>query len=161
MKKLTAFIMALTCVLGLAGCSSTKTFEMEDVQKIDLISVDGKKAEISDTDALNELRKEPSVVKTYEVTDSELAEEYWENNELVTMVKYYEMSDGTWKTDDYTYQYRLEVTGRMNNAYKDSTFVFLSNTTDITFEQAWKASGFSSNMDDYFKEEDAKFVAMK
>ena len=32
---------------------------------------------------------------------------------------------------------------------------------DITFEQAWKASGLSSNMDDYFKEEDAKFVAMK
>lgn len=103
-------------------------------------------------------QKEPSVVKTYEVTDSELA---FENDELVTMVKYYEMSDGTWRTDDYTYQYRLEVTGRMNNADKDSTFVFLSNTKDIIFEQAWKASGLSSNMDDYFKEEDAKFVAMK
>lgn len=103
-------------------------------------------------------QKEPSVVKTYEVTDSELA---FENDELVTMVKYYEMSDGTWKTDDYTYQYRLEVTGRMNNADKDSTFVFLSNIKDITFEQAWKASGLSSNMNDYFKEEDAKFVAMK
>lgn len=103
-------------------------------------------------------RKEPSVVKTYEVTDSELA---FENDELVTMVKYYEMSDGTWKTDDYTYQYRLEITGRMNGAEKDSTFVFLSNSKDITFEQAWKASGLSSNMDDYFKEEDAKFVAIK
>ena len=104
---------------------------------------------------------EPSVVKVYEVTDSELAEEYFENNKLVTMVKYYEMSDGTWKTDDYTYQYRVEVTGRMKNADKDSTFVFLSNTKDITFKQAWKASGFSSDMDDYFEEEDAKFVAMK
>ena len=103
-------------------------------------------------------QKEPSVVKTYEVTDSELT---FENDELVTMAKYYEMSDGTWKTDDYTYQYILEVTGRMNNADKDSTFVFLSNIKDITFEQAWKASGLSSNMDDYFKEEDAKFVAMK
>ena len=103
-------------------------------------------------------QKEPSVVKTYEVTDSELT---FENDELVTMVKYYEMSDGTWKTDDYTYQYILEVTGRMNNADKDSTFVFLSNIKDITFEQAWKASGLSSNMNDYFKEEDAKFVAMK
>ena len=106
-------------------------------------------------------QKAPSVIKTYEVTDSELTEEYWENNELVTMVKYYEMSDGTWKTDDYAYQYRLEITGRMNGAVKDSTFVFLSNIEDITFEQAWKASGFSSNMDDYFKEEDAKFVALK
>ena len=103
-------------------------------------------------------QKEPSVVKTYEVTDSDYA---FENDELVTMVKYYEMSDGTWKTDDYTYQYRLEITGRMGGAVKDSMFVFLSNIKDITFEQAWKASGFSSNMDDYFKEEDAKFVAMK
>lgn len=105
--------------------------------------------------------KEPSVVKTYEKTDAELAEEYFADDELVTMVQYYEMSDGTWKTDDYTYQYRLELTGRMNNAEKDSTFVFLSNIKDITFEQAWKASGLSSNTADYFKEEDAKLVAMK
>ncbi len=106
-------------------------------------------------------QKEPSVVKTYEVTDPELTEEYWENNELVTMVKYYEMSDGTWKTDTYTYLYRLEVTGRNKAADKDSTFVYLSNIKDITFEQAWKASGFSSNTEDYFKEEDARFVALK
>ena len=105
--------------------------------------------------------KEPSLVKVYEVTDSELVSEYWDNNELVTMVEYYEMSDGTWKADDHTYQYRLEITGRMNNAAKDSTFVFLSNIEDITFEQAWKASGFSSNMDDYFKVEDVTLVAMK
>lgn len=104
---------------------------------------------------------ELSVVKTYEVTDSELAGEYWDNDELVTMTTYYEMSDGTWKTDDHTYRYRLEITGRMGGAKKDSTFVFLSNIEDISFEQAWKASGFSSNMDDYFKAEDAKFVAMK
>lgn len=105
--------------------------------------------------------KEASVIATYEVTDADYAEEYWNTNQLVTMVKYYKMSDGAWKTDDYTYQYRLEITGRMNDADKDSTFVFLSNTKDITFDQAWKASGLSSNMDDYFKEEDAKFVAMK
>ena len=103
-------------------------------------------------------QKEPSVVRTYEVTDSEDA---FENDELVTVVKYYKMSDGTWKTDDYTYQYRLEITGRLNGAVKDSTFVFLSNSKDITFEQAWKASGLSSYLDDYFKEEDAKFVAVK
>lgn len=49
----------------------------------------------------------------------------------------------------------------MNNAAKDSTFVFLSNIEDITLEQAWKASGLSSNRNDYFEAEDAKFVAMK
>lgn len=103
-------------------------------------------------------QKEPFVIKTYEVTDSETA---FENDELVTMVKYYEMSDGTWKTDDHTYQYRLEITGRMGGAAKDTTFVFLSNMEDITFEQAWKASGLSSNMNDYFEPEDAKLVALR
>ncbi len=106
-------------------------------------------------------QKGASVVQAYEETDSDFVEECWENDQLVTMVKYYEMSDGTWKTDDHTYQYRLEITGRMSNAAKDSTFVFLSNIEDITFEQAWKASGLSSNMNDYFEAEDAKFVAMK
>lgn len=106
-------------------------------------------------------QKEPSVVKTYEVTSAELVDEYLANNELITMVKYYEMSDGTWKTDTYTYQYRLEITGRMNGALNDSTFVFLSNTEHISFKQAWKASGLSSSMDDYFKEDVAKLVAMK
>ena len=106
-------------------------------------------------------QKEVSVIKTYDVTDSELTEECFENNELVTIVKYYEMSDDTWKADDYTYQYRVEVTGRMNNAAKDSMYVFLSNTKDITFDQAWKASGLSSNIDDYFKEEETKLVAVK
>ena len=100
-------------------------------------------------------QKEPSVVKTYEKTDSERSSP---NSEPVIMVKHYEMSDGTWKTDEYTYQYRLEITGRMNNAVKDSTFIFFSNIEDITFDQAWKAAGFSSNMDDYFDVEDAKFV---
>lgn len=111
------------------------------------------------------VRPEPiqdvSVVKTYEKTDSDFAEENLDNDKLIVMVKHYEMSDGTWKTDEQTYQYRLEITGRMNNAAKDSTFVFLSNIKEITFDQAWKASGFSSNMDDYFDVEDAKFVAMK
>lgn len=106
-------------------------------------------------------RNAPSVVKTYVATDPELVDAYWENNELVTMVTYYEMSDGTWKTDTCAYRYRLEITGRNAAAVKDSTFVFLSNRKDITFEQAWKASGFSSNTADYFKEKDARFVALK
>jgi hypothetical protein len=31
----------------------------------------------------------------------------------------------------------------------------------VKFEQAWKASGLSSNMDDYFQEDVAKLVAVK
>ncbi len=32
------------------------------------------------------------------------------------MKTYYEMTDGTWMCDDHMYQYRLEITGRMQNA---------------------------------------------
>lgn len=101
------------------------------------------------------------VVKTYEVTDSELTESYLEEDQLLTLVKYYELSDGTWKTDDHTYKYRLEISGRMNGAAKDSTFVYLSNIESISFEKAWKAAGLSSNMDDYFDPADAVLAAMK
>lgn len=48
----------------------------------------------------------------------------------------------------------------MHNAAKDSTFVILSNRNDITFDMAWKAFGYSSNSEDYFKPEDAVFVAV-
>ena len=53
---------------------------------------------------------------------------------------YYEMSDGTWKCDDHSYKYRLEIRGRMPNAAKDSYFVYLSNTEEISFEQAYMAA---------------------
>ncbi len=101
------------------------------------------------------------VIRTYEITDSALSEEYIENNKMVTMVRYYEMNDGTWKTDDNTYKYRLEITGRMGGAAKDNTFVYLSNTEDISFERAYMAAGLSSNMDDYFDPSEAVLVAMK
>ena len=71
------------------------------------------------------------------------------------------MNDGTWRTDDYAYTYRLVITGRLNNAEKDITYTILSNIENISFEQAWKASGFSSYRGDYFNPEDAVFVATK
>ena len=101
------------------------------------------------------------IFKTYEITDSELAEQYFEDDKLVTIVRYYEMTDGTWKTDDHTYKYRLEITGRMSGAVKDSTFVYLSNIEEISFERAYMAAGLSSNMNDYFDPEEAVLVAMK
>ena len=73
---------------------------------------------------------------------------------------YYRMSNGTWKTDTHSYQYRLEITGRLNNAVADITYVYLSNIENISFDQAWKASGLSSNLDDYFTAEDALLVDM-
>ena len=75
--------------------------------------------------------------------------------------KYYEMDDGTWVYQGKTYKYRLEITGRMNNAAKDSTFIYLSNIEDIPFDRAVMASGLSSNMADYFSPEEAVFVGWK
>ena len=71
---------------------------------------------------------------------------------------YTQNSDGTWECEGNTYKYKLEITGRMNNATCDTTFVYLSNIEEITFEQAWKGSGLSSDMNDYFDIEDAVLV---
>lgn len=100
---------------------------------------------------------EITIVNTFEQTPLELVEE----TEDVILKTYYEMSDGTWKTDDHVYQHKLVITGRLNNAIKDTTYTILSNIEDITFAQAWKASGLSSNSNDYFEIEDAVFVAIK
>ena len=62
------------------------------------------------------------------------------------MKTYSEMSDSTWQCDGHI--------------YKDSTYIYLSNIEDITFEQAWKASGLSSNMDDYFDIDEAVLVEL-
>ena len=71
---------------------------------------------------------------------------------------YAELSNGTYSCDEHIYKYRFEISGRMPNAAKNSTFVYLSNLPEISFEQAWKASGLSSSLDDYFSEEDAILV---
>lgn len=102
-------------------------------------------------------KAEPTIINTFEQTPLELIEE----TEEVVLTTYYEMSDGTWKTDDYPYRYRLVITGRLSNAAKDTTYTILSNRKNITFEQAWKASGLSSNSEDYFEVEDAVFVAVQ
>lgn len=77
------------------------------------------------------------------------------------MKTYDKMSDNTWKCDGQTYQYCLEISGRMHSAAKDSTFTYLSNLPDITFEQAWRAAGLSSDMNDYFDPKDAVLVNME
>ena len=48
----------------------------------------------------------------------------------------------------------------MNNAAKNTTYIVLCNES-ITFDQAWKAFGFSSNTEDYFATEDALIVGYR
>lgn len=106
-------------------------------------------------------KKEISIVKTYEVTDASVRDTAYDNGEIVNFVEYYEMSDGSYMTESGdTYKYRLVITGRMHAAARDSTFVFLSNIKDIPFDRAWKAAGFSSNTNDYYKPEDAILVGI-
>ena len=86
----------------------------------------------------------------YEPTPIEQIDEKYDNEDFVITKLHYENLDGEWVSEGYTYKYRLEITGRMNQAAKNTTFIVLSNTEDITFDQTWKASGLSSNMADYF-----------
>ena len=76
------------------------------------------------------------------------------------MKTYYEMTDGTWMCDDHSYKYRLEITGRMPNAAVDSSFVYLSNIDEISFDQAYMVAGVSSDSDDYYSPEEAVLVEM-
>ena len=71
------------------------------------------------------------------------------------------MDDGTWLYDGHIYKYRLEISGRMNSSAKDSTFIYLSNIEDISFDRAVMASGLSSNTADYFSPEEAVFIGWK
>lgn len=75
-----------------------------------------------------------------------------------TLKTYYELSDGTYMAGDIIYRYKLEITGRMHGAAKDSTFVYLSNLETIPFDRAWKAAGLGSNTEDYFAPEEAVLV---
>ena len=70
------------------------------------------------------------------------------------------MAAGTWMGDDVIYKYRLEIKGRMPNAADDSTFVYLSNIEEISFDKAYKAAGVSSSSEDYFSQEEAVLVEM-
>ena len=97
----------------------------------------------------------------YEPTPSEQIDEKYDNEEFVITKLHYENLDGEWVSEGYTYKYRLEITGRMNHAAKNTTFIVLSNTADITFDQTWKASGLSSNMADYFDPEVSVIVGQK
>lgn len=49
----------------------------------------------------------------------------------------------------------------MPNAAKDTTYVYLSNIENISFQKAMMASGLGSNIEDYFTIEEAVLVELK
>ena len=103
----------------------------------------------------------PAYKVLYEVTAAEDVNSKYDNEEFVITKLHYENLDDEWVCGEYKYKYRLEITGRMNNAAKNTTYIVLSNTENITFDQTWKASGFSSNLADYFEPSVAVIVGHK
>lgn len=107
--------------------------------------------------------KQDSVVETFEKTTVTEPYEEW------IMHTYYKLSDGTWGVDiednktgtveTLFYQYRIVLHDTMPNAEVASNYIILSNRNDITFREAFMASGLSSNMDDYFTKDEAVFVS--
>ena len=86
---------------------------------------------------------------------------FFKNEIEGNMKTYYEMKNGMWFYENNIYKYRLTIVGTIPNAETESTFVYLSNMKNISFEQAYKAAGISSDSNDYFKTKDAVLVEMR
>lgn len=71
---------------------------------------------------------------------------------------YSRKEDGTWQADGYTYKYRLVLSGVHSPAAMGDIFIVLSNDANITYDDAFWASGLSSYLGDYFTPDRAKIV---
>ena len=107
------------------------------------------------------IAKNSKVKQTFEKTEGDQVEKNYEEEKLVITETHSQMEDGLWVWNGLGYDYRLEITGRMKNAAKNTTFIVLSNRKNITFDEVWPASGFSSNSEDYFKQEEAVIVGYR
>ncbi len=102
-----------------------------------------------------------AVRSNYEATPLDQVQNRYDSEEFVITAAHHQTENGLWAADGRFYTYRLEIGGAMPGAAKRTAYLVLSNTDDITFEQVWKASGFSSDMADYFDPADAKIVGHK
>lgn len=98
------------------------------------------------------------VVKTHKATTVEEIEGYVTNNQMVTIVTYYDMSDGTYMAEgsDYVYRYILEISKEDG----EHRFLVLSSREDITYEQALYNSLTYYKVEYAFKPEEAVLVGM-
>lgn len=171
MKKYLFFILAMI-ILSLCSCKkepqvssaanilnkpvANQEQQEQEILSENVIKPDFDKAELDKKFGTEEIY----IVKTYKEDNHEEFEHFLDENMIFTKVSHYQLSDGSWKTDDYSYKYKLEISGVMNNAASGTTYHILSNNDDITFDMAWKAAGYSSNTEDYFKPEDAIIVGV-
>lgn len=68
--------------------------------------------------------------------------------------------DGSWEENGLSYSSNIELTGSIPGTEGNATFTVLTNRDDITFEDAWKASGLSSDTTEFFDPKDAVIVKM-
>ena len=154
MKKIICVSLLISAILCISACNNKDI--QEAVANENIVQPDFVKEELDEKFGTDEVYIVKTIMKSSDADAEGLV-----GNGLYIMKTHYQLSDGTWKTDEHSYKYKLIITGRMNNAAKDSTYHILSNRSDITFDMAWKAFGYSSNMDDYFKPEEAVFVAVE
>lgn len=91
---------------------------------------------------------------------NEITKTYNESEKNGVFMTYYEMNDGTWKCNDISYQFRLELRGKMPNAADESYYVILTDNDNLTFEDVSK-SLYSSSIADSKVMEDSVIVEMK
>lgn len=92
--------------------------------------------------------------------ENEIMKTYEPSGDNAVMKTYYEMKDGTWKCDDTIYQFRLELTGRMPDAVKDSCYIVLTDDKSLSFETVSK-SLYSSLLKDGEAMKGSVIVEMK
>ena len=91
---------------------------------------------------------------------TDIAKTYNQSEKDGILMTYYEMNDGTWQCGDTTYQFRLELDGRMPNAAADSYYAVLTDNKSLTFEDVSK-SLYSSLLADSKIMEGSIIVEMK
>ena len=102
--------------------------------------------------------KKQDILKEVPASDAEKLEELIASGEDIISIPYYELKDGTFFAQSQNYKEMFRVSGKLNNSELETGYIILSNIGAISFDKAWKASGLSSNSDDYYNENDVLFV---
>ena len=96
MKKYIALVLALACVLGLAGCagrsygttsSEYKSFKFENVSKLIIISIDGKRYEVTAPDTVRQ------ITENIESIQFEKGESSENSNGFGPFIQWYDAND--------------------------------------------------------------------
>lgn len=94
MKKLFIILLSAVVLMIFTGCRTKEEAVSENV-----IVPDFSKEELDEKFGTDDIY----IVKTYMETPANEFQEYLDNNLIFTKVKHYQLSDGSWKTDEHDY----------------------------------------------------------